>query len=287
VGRASLCLQASDRECADAAGAEILRLAREHALGDLVTLAALWRALAAQLDGRFDEAERETQESVQLSRRFNLQPERAIALATFQYFWLSLLRGRPMTLLSQLRGYTTAQPSVLGPRFLLARLHAELGEGQEAQSEPRVLDASALKQLPRDHTWLFNVCLSAETCALLGDTERGPGLFDLLRPYAELAATAAYIGTCIGSSARSLGALAATLEMWSESEDLFEQALASNEALRAPALLVWTQIDYARVLLRHPRPRLRAKVYKWLERAARAAAPLGMSEALSRARRVD
>jgi tetratricopeptide (TPR) repeat protein len=284
VGRVSLCLQACDREGADASGAHIERLAREHTIGDIPILRALWRGLVAQLEGRLDDAEREAQENLQLSRRFNYQPERATALVAQQHWWLSLLRGRPLATFSVLRSYTSDQPNLRPPRFLLARLYAELGHREDALRELQLLDARALEQLPRDHSWLFNACLSAEICALLDDSKRARDIYELLHPYAELAATTAYIGTCIGSVARSLGALAATLGMWPECEELFDLALASNEALQAPALVVWTQIDYARVLLRDPRPRQRAKGQRMLELAARAAAPLGMSDALARAR---
>jgi hypothetical protein len=139
--------------------------------------------------------------------------------------------------------------------------------------------------MARDHQWLFSVCLSAETCALVDDTGRAQALYDLLAPYADLHATSAWITICIGSVARPLAMLAATLGRWSEAEEFFEHALARNEALRAPALVVWTQIDYARALLRHPRPRERSKGQRILDAAARAAEPLGMSAALERARR--
>jgi hypothetical protein len=277
-------LQACDREGADAAGSQIERLAREHTIGDLLIVGALWRGLAAQLDGRIDDAERGALENVQLSRRFNYLPERAAALAALQYWWLSLLRGRPVTTFSQLRSYTNDQPNQRFPRFLLARLYVELGHREDASRELTRIDARALEQFPRDHSWLFSACLSAETCALLDDTERGRDLYALLHPYAELVVTAAYIGACTGSAARPLGALAATLGMWPECEELFDLALESNAALRAPALVVWTQIDYARVLLRAPRPRQRAKGERMLALAARGAAPLGMSGALARAR---
>jgi tetratricopeptide (TPR) repeat protein len=283
--RAFLFLQSGDRAAADAAFGEIERLVQGDVISDGRMLLGVWRSLTAQLEGRLDDAERQSQEVTRLGDRFNFRPERASAVFGVQVWWLSLLRGNPMLTLWAMRTYVEQAPHARYPRFFLARLYAELGRRSSAERELALLDAPALLQIARDHQWLFSACLSAETCALVDDAERAQGLYDLLAPYVDLNATSAWITVCTGSVARPLAMLAATLGRWSEAEQLFELALARNEALRAPALVVWTQIDHARVLLRHPRPRERSKGQRILEAAARAAEPLGMSGALERARR--
>ena len=283
--RMFLFLQVGDRSSADAAFAETERLVQ----GDLISagrmLLGVWRSLVAQLEGRLEEAQRETQDVTNLGQRFNFRPERNSAVLAVQAWWISLLRGQPNTTLWAMRTYTRQMPQARYPRFFLARLYAEIGRRASVERELPLIDAAVLREMPRDHQWLFSACLSAETCALADDMERARPLYELLSPYADLMATTAWVTICTGSVARPLGALAATLGLWSEAEELFELALARNQALRAPALVVWTQIDYARALLRHPRPRERSKGQRILEAAARAAEPFGMSAALERARR--
>jgi DNA-binding winged helix-turn-helix (wHTH) protein len=285
VYRVFLAIQAGDRDGADAAALHFDRIARMETVGDGRILLSFWRALIAQLEGRLDDAQREAQESALMATRFNYRPERGSALLATQLWWLSLLRGEPRKMYPLVRGYANEQPHARFPRFFLGRLLAELGRRDDALHELKLMDAPALMQHPRDHQWLFLAAQSAETCALVGDVERARPLYDLILPYVGYVALAGWITVCTGSVAAPAGALAATLGLWPECEDLFEQALACHESMRAPALVVWTQIDYARALLRHPRPRQRARGQRLLETAARMAQPLAMSGALERARR--
>ena len=41
-----------------------------------------------------------------------------------------------------------------------------------------------------DEGWLFSVCLLAETCAIVGDSERAADLYEVLLPHARLNAVA-------------------------------------------------------------------------------------------------
>jgi DNA-binding winged helix-turn-helix (wHTH) protein len=278
-------LQSGDRDGANSAFGELERLVEGELIGEGRMTLGVWRSLVAAIEGRLDAADRETQAVAHLGLRFNFRPERATAVLAVQQWWISLLRGQPQTMLGALRGYLQQNPGTRYLRSYLARLYAELGRHSSVERELPFVDARALGQMPRDHQWLFIACLSAETCALIDDAERARAFYDLLTPYVDLHAVSAWITVSMGSVARPLGALAATLGLWTEAEELFELALARNEAMRAPALVVWTQIDYARALLRHPRPRERSKGQRILDAAARAAEPLGMSAALERARR--
>ena len=75
---------------------------------------------------------------------------------------------------------------------------------------------------------------------------------------------------CLGSAASFLGRLAATMGRSDEARRHFERALEANAALRAPACLARTQVDYARAL--GPGPRADELVAA----AGRAASELGL-----------
>jgi len=71
--------------------------------------------------------------------------------------------------------------------------------------------------------------------------------------------------------------------MCARADELFELALHRNRALRAPPLVVWTQLDYAQALLRRGK-RSTSRARQLLRDAADVAGKLEMFSAQERIR---
>jgi hypothetical protein len=84
-------------------------------------------------------------------------------------------------------------------------------------------------------------------------TGRASILYELLLPYAQRAALG-MPEICVGSVARYLGLLAATMSRWDEAEHHFEHAVEVNGRTGARPWLAYTLEDYARLLRRLNRP---------------------------------
>jgi hypothetical protein len=114
-------------------------------------------------------------------------------------------------------------------------------------------------------------------CAAFGDLPSAGRLYELLLPYRDANVVIGIGALCQGSAARYLGLIANCAGLADEARDFFEQALAANSALRAPACLGRTQLDYAAIL--GPGPR----AAELIEAAAGTARELGLPAIEARA----
>ena len=128
---------------------------------------------------------------------------------------------------------------------------------------------------------MIAMMLLSDVCADVGDGERAALLYAKLEPYAESNVVIGLAAVCLGSAARFLGKLAATMGRTVEAERHFERALEANAALGAPACLAHTQVDYARAL--GPGPR----ATELLAAAARTAAELGLGAVARKVAELD
>jgi DNA-binding SARP family transcriptional activator len=131
-------------------------------------------------------------------------------------------------------------------RCFVPLLHCELGRDDEARHAFDELSAAEFAALPRDSEWLFCLSILAEVAARLRDRDRAAVLYRLLRPYARLNAMASG-EVAIGSVARYLGILAATIGRWDEAAGHFEDAIAMNARMGARLWLDHARDDYARM----------------------------------------
>jgi hypothetical protein len=243
--------------------------------------------LRAQLDGRLDEAQIAMAQAVKSASRSHADHEWTTAAASALIWWICILRGNAHVFTACLESYVaTRRVAPVLPVFdvLLARSHAELGRSEEAC---RRLDdfGKKLADLPRSPLALVCACLAAEVCALCGRPEHAALLFSFLEPYA---ARVAMVGEflCLGSVQRMLGALAALLGRWDESELCFARALAHARGLRAPILSALVQLEHARALGRHPDSAQRARAPALLDSTALAARQLGLPGVEQQAQRL-
>jgi len=118
-------------------------------------------------------------------------------------------------------------------------------------------------------------------CYLLDDPTHAPRLYELLSPYAERNVVC-HPGCAIGSAARYLGLLAASLSRWDGAERHFERALERNEKMGARPWLAHTQEDYAQMLLARDAPGDRERAVELTALATTAYRAVGMEAASAR-----
>jgi tetratricopeptide (TPR) repeat protein len=126
-----------------------------------------------------------------------------------------------------------------------------------------------------DEEWLVGTCLLAETCVILGDTERAAPLYDLLLPHASLNAVAVP-ELALDSTSRPLGMLSALLGRFEDAARHFEEALRMNERMGARPWLAHAQEEYAHMLVRRDAGDDRERAEELLSRAHTAYRELGM-----------
>jgi DNA-binding SARP family transcriptional activator/tetratricopeptide (TPR) repeat protein len=238
------------------------------------------RSVWELLRGEFSDAERLIEEAVRLGERAQSWDSGfSFRVATFV---LRREQSRLAEIEDLIRGSVDEYPGYREFRCLLVLLEHELGREGEAQ---RVLDELATDDFaafPRDSEWLFCLCILAEVAALLADRDRAATLYRLLDPFGQLSALASG-EVSLGPVARYLGILAATIELWQDSERHFEQALVLTSRMGARPWLAHTQEDFGRMLLARGEPGDLDKARDLVEQALATYRDLGMEPRAARA----
>jgi class 3 adenylate cyclase/tRNA A-37 threonylcarbamoyl transferase component Bud32 len=295
-----------------AIGTELLQVAREAGLIDLITIAhgsrhfdllekgdaaaaraeleayaalanerrqpvALWivttlRGLWALLEGRFEAGERLANEALGLARRF--ENEGGAAVHAIQIARVRAEQGRNEEMIPVYEAVYASNRN-LGFLARLAQMHAELGHEAEARRALDKLAANDFGDISQDVTWLLTLCYAAEVCAPLRDLRRAEILYEMLLPHAErnIVVIAA---ACNGPVSRLLGILAAALGRFDVAESHFAHALELNQRMGARPLLARAQCDYARMLLSRRAAGDREKALRLAGQAHTTAVELGM-----------
>ena len=271
-------------ELGDIAGADI-QIAAASRLAEALhrPLYEWWtsqfRCARAQIDGRFDEAERLAEETLAIGRRG--QAENATHVYAQSLFNLRREQGRLAEVEEGVRGMIGLYPAVPAWRCSLALLLLELGREDEAAAEFDAVAAAGFDALPRDANWLIAITLLAEVCARLGRRDHAGELYEALAPYAGRNVVVGRASTCNGSASRQLGALAAVQGDWRRAEEHLAAALAMHEAMGARPFVARTQLAWAEMeLARGDAGAARAR----LAEAIVIADALGMSALAARAR---
>lgn len=250
------------------------RFARETRVQPHLDMTHATGILAAMVDGRLADADRRIGR-VQAAPPSTASPLSGINVA-IQLQWLRVLRGDPVPRADVEALSSSAIPAdyATTARCIAAFLHAERGDAAEARALLADLGAGGFADLPRNMFWLLSLALLSRVCVSIGDLERAGQLEAMLRPFAShrVGLSFHYFG-CV---ARHLGALAAARSAWDEAAELLEQAVASEDSLRASAFATLARADLGRVLLRRGRPGDRERAL-WLLRISRQqAAVMGM-----------
>jgi tetratricopeptide (TPR) repeat protein len=208
--------------------------------------AAVCQAMRALLTGRLDAADRLAAEALAIGSYVE-------AVTARQYYATQLLAiRREQSRIAELEGpareMVKSNPTRAPWRAGLATLLWESGRIEEAREEFETLAAHDFEDIPVDGDWLIAITLLADTSVALGDAECATKLYQLLRPYRDVNVAIGLAAVCLGSAARYLGRLAATMERREEAAEHFERALEANARLKAPVWLAHTRLDYASLL---------------------------------------
>jgi tetratricopeptide (TPR) repeat protein len=139
-------------------------------------------------------------------------------------------------------------PDRVAWRAALASVLWEGGRAEEARSELAALAEHGFGNIPLDGDWLTAMTVIAEVCADLGAVEHAERVYAMLVPYQRSNVVIGLAAVCMGSAARYLGRLAATIGARENAERHFEHALEADAALKSPICLAHTQLHYARLL---------------------------------------
>jgi hypothetical protein len=151
---------------------------------------------------------------------------------------------------------------------------AENGHRQAALHHVQAVDPL---ELPRDVVYLCSLTTLATAVAWLGERQRAETLFGLIEPYRDRVVVVGYGVFCMGSVARSLGLLAASLEWWDRAEALFQEALAVNQRIGAAIFVPHTLYAHARMLAARGQGDDRERAREMASRALTASEPLGLA----------
>ena len=156
-----------------------------------------------------------------------------------------------------------------------AYIEVEIGRLEDGRRHFNALVGAGLESFPRDNNWLWAMCHLAEVGIRLGDRPAVERLFELLRPYSSLAATAAW-EVIAGPVGRIVGKLAATLGRFDEAEDAYIEGLELVERCAWLPWEAWTRFSYAEMLLIRGRDRDSGRAVEHLRVATAIATELGM-----------
>jgi DNA-binding SARP family transcriptional activator/tetratricopeptide (TPR) repeat protein len=243
---------------------------------------SLLHCTRAQLAGRFDDAERLANETLEIGRHG--QAENAVNYYAQAMFNIRREQGRLEEVEPSVRRSIDLYPALVAWRAALALLLVELGRMDEAQEEFSGLAESGFDSIPRDANWLIAVTLLAEVCGALRDGVGAAALYGLLEPYAGRNVVVGRAATCNGSASRLLGILAGVMRDWDVAESHFADALTMHERMGARPWEARTQLAYAEMLLARRRRGDKARARELLADAAVTADALGMPVVAERAR---
>lgn len=209
-------------------------------------LSLILRTARALFSGEFAEADRLVAETLAVGLRHNQR--NAIQVHALQILALRRETGGLDEVEPGLSALAEEYP-IAAWRCALALLWAEMGRDDEARQEFERYARRDFDEIPLDPLWLVSIASLAETCAHLGDAARAGRLFEMLAPYADRAVV---IGGAVslGSAARPLGLLAATLGRLDDAVSLLEEGLRFDSAMGAQPAMVRGQASLAAVLRR-------------------------------------
>jgi len=234
--------------------------------------------MLAFTSGRLGEIEAMAQQALQLGQ----ETQNTNAALVFGIHMSLLLRnlGRQNELeafIAALDLYPLIAPNL---RAVRAMLYLETDRLGEARSELDQL-MTQVGELQHNLAWLFTIAYLSEIAARLGAVEHARTLYPVLEPFADLNVTVGPV-VPLGSAARYLALLAATLGRRGDAVRSFEAALSLNGRMGMKHALAATQIDYAELLLARAADGDQAKALEHLNRALDTGQALGIKPMVER-----
>jgi ATP/maltotriose-dependent transcriptional regulator MalT len=257
-----------------AAAREAARQHRERAMTFRFLLfrfqSAVFEAMLASAEGRFDDAERAIEEAHRVGSDDPTLPSSGIH--GLQMFLLRREQGRLDEMRPTLQVLRTLanRQSVWGPGLSLA--YAELGLLDDAREIVHELAVDEFAAVPRDSLWPVALALLAEASLILADRSVVDPLLAALEPYGGRTLTAGF-SACAGPADRLRAGLTELAGEHDRADQLAEEALDFARASGSP---VWqARVEQTRsVMLRGRGETAAADAHA--ARALALAAPIGM-----------
>jgi len=209
----------------------------------------LWEATLALVEGRFQEAERLSQESAKLGQLAGL-PDASVNHSA-QHLAIKWELGIADEVLRTLETLVQALPDLPSLQCALASAYSDFDcRGNAKAVFEKLATGTTFDRLPRDATFLPSLALLSEACSYLDDRVRANVLYELLSPWPDRTAILGNAVLCYGPIARPLGLLATTRGDYAAATEHFESALEISSRMCARPSEARALRDYARMLVR-------------------------------------
>ena len=241
-------ISAGDLDSADKAVEVAERIASELRMPGFLPWVVSYRAMRANLAGRFQDARDLAMRAVEQANAQHSDPEVSLTLLGGQLISFELYQAGFEQLVPMMQMAVVELPQHPLVRCSLAMLAAEAGDEAIAREHFEILAQDSFSGIPRDANWLMGMWAVAQTAAALRDAERAAVLYKMLEPFADRWVTAT-VSICFGPVGYALGALATTLKQFDDAERHLSAALETAETLKMPFIRALTARHYAAMLL--------------------------------------
>jgi tetratricopeptide (TPR) repeat protein len=221
-----------DRDALTAAIDEHERLAAELRLPSFAWYVPLWRATLALLGGRFEEAQRLSEQGARIGHLAH--DENAKLLFGVQRRSIRISGGGMLDEDDAAAMGTSIERSPARCAWRAARALFATASGELGPARRELEDGVAeLATAPLDANWLYAANCLGTVAARLGDVAAAAEVYPRLVPFGERVVTVGRGSFCAGSASLALGLLAATLGDRRGAADHLEEAVRANDALGA------------------------------------------------------
>ena len=210
-------------------------------------LSALWEAMRALLEGRYDAAEAAAGSALSIGER--IRYPHALSFYGAQMFRLWWERGDLGALDTAVTEILKRAPAVPAVRCAVAFANAELGRLDEARAQYELLAADGFGDLRHDVVWLVSLAMLVEVASKLEDRKGAGRLYELLLPYAwGTVVVGPPPAACYGPVAHYLGMAASIAGRNEDAARHFGEALRIAGAMGARPWVALTQYEHARAI---------------------------------------
>jgi tetratricopeptide (TPR) repeat protein len=276
-------VEAGQIGAADAVAEDVARMAEEMRIRGPVPWITAYRGMREWLSGRFDAADRLTNQALQEALNISVDPRSPTVTIGAQLMAQRAFRDGLDGFIPVARQMVEALPHAPAISAFLSFSYCEVGELNKAKAEFDYVSEKDFEDVPRDANWLMTMWPLSLACATVGDRRRARILFALLRPMADRWFIS--LGACcLGPVTTALGILATTLGRFDQAERYFKRALADTTAVDARTLVIHAQREYGIMLLARMKGDDGQRARRLLSQTLASADELGMASLAAKIR---
>ena len=227
----------------------------------------------AVLEGRLDDAERHSNEALEIALAAN-HPDAAVVWGT-QALVIAWHRGTTDSFVEPARRLLSEHPDLWSWPAAVALVEANAGYVDEARERLQELVA-IVGTLQFGATWEAAMVALVEVARITDERDAAPALYERLLPFEDHICIVSLSVSTMGPIGRSLGVLAALAGEGEKAEQHFERALELTRQIGAQPQVARTSVDYARFLLERDNAGDTERARSLLEGAVAISRELGM-----------